>query len=323
MKNLLAMLSVAALVVGAPLEDELALQEGFEPVMAQPSLADMELPAPALKPPHKSPFVAVGLATLFPGLGHVYLGDMRTAGGLGGGAGLELGVGLVSRENRSVRNASLLTLQKTWEYGLYAAYRDVRLHNGNVGYAYKMPTDSLADLTAAPFRWSVLKKPEVWGGFLGAFAVVVGLSHLSSHKKAHPKEPHMHGLSTGRKIQPLVALPIGIGEEALFRGYLQPAFSEMTNPTGGIVLSSLVFGAAHIPNAWEMDSKDRKSYYRFGIPFITAFGAYFGWVAHKNQSLKEGVALHTWYDFTLFAIRAAVTETAVTGQPGLHVMIPF
>lgn len=323
MKNLLAMLSVSALVVGAPLKDELALQEAFEPTIAQPSLADMNLPMPALMPAHKSPFAAVGLSWLFPGLGHVYLGDMSTAGGLSGSAGLELGIGLLSFPSRSVRDASLITLQKTWEYGIYAAYRDVRLHNGNIGYSYKMPTENLADLTAAPFQWSVLKKPEVWGGFLGAFAVAIGVSQLAGPKNTHSKEVRIHKVSTGRKISPWVALPVGVGEEAFFRGYLQPAFSEMTNPTGGIILSSLAFGAAHIPNGLAIEKQDRKHYYKVGIPFITAFGAYFGWVAHKNQSLKEGVALHTWYDFTLFALSAAVTETAVTGQPTVHVMIPF
>jgi membrane protease YdiL (CAAX protease family) len=215
----------------------------------------------------------------------------------------------------------LITFEKTWEYGIYAAYRDVRLHFGNGGFLYKMPTESLADLSAAPFQMSVLKKPEVWGGFLGAFAVAIGLSHLTAPKKT--EEARIHGASKRSSLLPVVALPVGIGEEAFFRGYLQPVFSEMTNPTGGLILSSLAFGAMHIPNAWDMEKQDRRAYYKFGIPFITAFGAYFGWVAQKNQSLKEGVALHTWYDFTIFAISAAATETATTGQPAVHVMIPF
>lgn len=321
MKSLLALVCVSSLY-GAPSDgiDELRevsvldLSAIEQPAMPQ----EMQSPVPIFQPRHKSPFLAVGLSSLLPGLGHVYLGDMKTAGGLIGSAGL--GIGLVSfAHSEHALLTSLVAVQSTWSYGLYAAYRDVRTYNGQGGYRYKMPTDSLADLTLASFEWSVLKKPEVWGGFLGALGLAVSTTYL-----IHPKEARIHSnLSSKMQMSPLIALPVGIGEESLFRGYLQSQLSEVFTPWGGIVLSSLAFGAMHIPNALLLEPEDRRGYYTVSIPFITMFGSYLGWLTYKNHSLKESVALHTWYDFLLFAAGSLANRAAVTGRTEFAVAIPF
>ena len=118
--------------------------------------------------PSKSSFLTVSLSSLWPGLGHAYLGDFKTAGTLFGSSGLFISLSSLKNSNESFRDSNSNMLQNTWLYGIYAAYRDVRAYNNNRDYSYKMPTDSFADLAYAPFQWSVLKKPEVWGGFLGA-----------------------------------------------------------------------------------------------------------------------------------------------------------
>ena len=96
-------------------------------------------------------------------------------------------------------------------------------------------------------------------------------------------------------------------------------------PIGGITLSSLIFGAAHIPNAAEMSQDDRRRYYTFGLPLITGLGAYFGWLTYKNNSLKESVAVHAWYDFILMGLGALASEAVVpTGRPThFSLAIPF
>jgi hypothetical protein len=111
--------------------------------------------------PAKNSFIAVGLSSLMPGFGHVYLGDAKTAGSLIGVTGLSAcgATFLNSKKN------SFLILQNTWSYGIYAAYRDVRSYNQQSGYSYKMPMDSYEDLAGAPFSLKILKKPGVWGGF--------------------------------------------------------------------------------------------------------------------------------------------------------------
>ena len=279
---------------------------------------EMQFPAPIFAPPHKSPFLAMGLSSLIPGLGHAYLGDMRTAGSLVGTTGVSAGLVIFSHGDESAISAGAATLQNTWLYGIYAAYRDVRIYNGESGYRYAMPTDSLGNLASAPFRPSVLKKPEVWGGLLGALGAAAGISYFF-----YSPDAHIHSSASKSAILPVLALPVGIGEEAFFRGYLQSQLSESLTPWGGIIVSSLAFGAVHIPNAWGLEPAEQRLYYTVSLPFITGFGVYCGWLAHKNPSLKEGVALHTWYDGILFAVSAAANQTAVTGRPGFAIDIPF
>jgi len=301
--------------------EELAWLETI-PLIQQPITSqDLQLPAPAFEPrPHKSAFLAVSMSTLFPGLGHVYLGDMKTAGGLMGTTGLGIGTAALFHSKEALMT-SLLAVQNTWFYGIYAAYRDVRMYNGQAGYSYKMPTDSLFDLTTAPFRWSVLKKPEVWGGLLGSFAVLVSAAYLAFPQD---KEAHIRpALSVKRAFTPLVAFPVGVGEESFFRGYLQSQLSEALTPWGGIALSSLLFGAVHIPNGMALEPQNRRGYYTFIVPLITAFGAYEGWVTYKNHSLRESVALHTWYDFVLFTISSLAGQAAITGHADFAISIPF
>ena len=145
MKNIFfAMLFSSSLLCADPLESTL-------PIM--PLQTDLQLPTPHFQPPpYKSPFLAVGLSVIFPGLGHVYLGDMQTAGGLIGSAGLGLGLATSHPSSRSVRKESGSTVMDISFYGIYAAYRDVRKYNENSGYSYKMPNDSLGDLSYAPFK---------------------------------------------------------------------------------------------------------------------------------------------------------------------------
>ena len=121
---------------------------------------------------------------------------------------------------------------------------------------------------------------------------------------------------------PFFALPVGISEEALFRGYLQSQLLEKLNPFGGILISSLAFGASHISNATLMQKEDRWRYYSFSIPLITALGAYLGWLTHKNHSLQESVAVHTLYDLVLFTGSALATKAAI-GHSEFALAIPF
>jgi membrane protease YdiL (CAAX protease family) len=244
---------------------------------------------------------------------------MGTAGGLLGSSLLLASAATIPGSQDSLGITSLVTFQATWSYGLYAAYRDVRKYNGQIGYSYKMPTDSFSDLAYAPFRFSVLKKPEVWGGFLGAFALATATAYFAFPGEAHielSSSPTLH-------LSSIAALPIGIGEESMFRGFLQSALLEFIPPWAGIALSSLSFGAAHIPNAMALPKEDRWRYYTFSLPLITGMGAYFGWLTYKNRSLQESVAIHTWYDFVLLAASSFANTAAATGRPGFALAIPF
>lgn len=290
--------------------------------------------------PYKSSWKAIGLAFLYPGLGHLYLGDILTAISFTTSSSLLTGIDrLYSKDSVSILRSYydqetaeidhlkedknsfpfLEALENLWSYNVYATYRDVRIYNNQTGYSYGMPRDSLADLTLAPFRWSIIKKPEVWGGLFGAltFATVVSTFAFDDAPQTHIS------LSTKDQIFPLLAFPVAIGEESFFRGFLQSALYESLSPLGSIITSSLAFGAAHIPNASLLEKDQRKSYFFSSIPMITVFGAYFGYLTYKNQSLQESTAIHAWYDLILFAGTYAAHAKLTSIKPRFALAIKF
>ena len=88
-------------------------------------------------------------------------------------------------------------------------------------------------------------------------------------------------------------------------------------------MSSLAFGAMHMPNAWDLPSKERKNYYRIIVPFITLSGIYDGWLTYKNHSLQSSVAIHTWYDGIIFAIASLASQSVIKGRSDICVAFPF
>lgn len=126
-----------------------------------------------------------------------------------------------------------------------------------------------------------------------------------------------------KTLSPLAAFPIGIAEESFFRGFLLSQFSEWLSPWGGILLSSAIFGLAHVPNAWDLDPKERRGYYTSIVPLIALSGIYDGWLTQKNHSLKESVAIHAWYDFILFTIGALASDAVIKGRPEFAMTFSF
>lgn len=295
------------LAISTALADEIP---SIEPSYLQLPQTPEEIEFAPLKG-RKNSLIAVGLAALCPGLGHVYLGEYQTAGSLFGSYGVFAGLTAID-ENITLRNFNATVAFNLNNYNLYAAYRDVRGYNLNQGYRYQMPQENFFELAQAPFRLSVLKKPEVWGGVLGALAIGTTIGYLVHSDEQTPSHA---ALSSELEIFPLAAFPVAIGEEAFFRGFLQSALSEWMNPWASIAISSLAFGVVHLPNAILLPPEGRKNYYRFSIPLITTFGAYFGYLTYKNHSLQESVAIHAWYDFVLFLASYSAAHSASIGKP--------
>ena len=271
---------------------------------------NMDVPSPIQVFPKqkRNPLIAAGLSLLvFPGLGHYYLDDMVTGSLALANSLLACSLAITSSADTPEFAASSIYLQTTVFYSVYSAYRDAITLNGISNYSYKMPDEKLASLAYAPFQFSVIKKPEVWGGLLGFLSLASAISYYTSGRNFQASSYH---------LTPMLALPVAIGEESFFRGFLQSAISEYVNPTVGLVVSSLVFGAAHIPNALAFDSStQRRNYYTFSIPFLTVAGFYLGCLAQKNHSLKESVALHMWYDFILFASDVIASKYSNSAKP--------
>jgi membrane protease YdiL (CAAX protease family) len=97
----------------------------------------------------------------------------------------------------------------------------------------------------------------------------------------------------------------------------------MFGPWGGIALSSLIFGAMHIPNTWGMEPEQRRPYYTVVLPLLTASGIYDGWLTYKNCSLKESVALHVWYDFIILGLSTLASEKAFTKPTNFSIAFSF
>ncbi len=87
----------------------------------------------------------------------------------------------------------------------------------------------------------------------------------------------------------LLSLLAGVGEELLFRVFLQTAISDWLGPMVGVVLSSLLFGLAHYV-----------SRLYFLITFI--MGLCFGVLYYASESAALVMAMHFFYDLCAFTV---------------------
>jgi hypothetical protein len=80
-----------------------------------------------------------------------------------------------------------------------------------------------------------------------------------------------------------VAIAAGIGEEILFRGFLQGSLEQALGPVGGIVAASVVFGLAHaISPAYAV--------------IAAIMGLYLGCVWRIGDNLLVPITVHAVYD---------------------------
>jgi hypothetical protein len=83
----------------------------------------------------------------------------------------------------------------------------------------------------------------------------------------------------------LLSTTAGICEEIIFRGYLQRQFAAITRSMlAGVVLSAVIFGAAH---GYEGGPR---------MLLIGVFGLMFGLLAWWRKSLRPGMIAHAWHD---------------------------
>jgi membrane protease YdiL (CAAX protease family) len=264
------------------------------------------------------------LAWLFPGLGQICLGKGVEGGVMAGLAAAEAGTAIavgVSTEYDSDGDGvsdplehpgvvlPLAGLQDLWVYGL----ADVSITGALASRERFAPRDSLTDLAAAPFNIQVMKRPGVWAGTLAALAVGLGVSFAISDDVDTSEagdDPNLFGeVVDGEVGYPAGFLAggtlfthVAVAEEALFRGFIQSGLARSIGETQGWIAASLIFGVAHLPNAFALPEDERTDYIIYGLPVITAAGAYLGWLYRDGDySLAPPTAVHFWYDFVLTA----------------------
>jgi hypothetical protein len=283
----------------------------------------------------KSPRRAAAYSLLCPGCGHFYLGQPRVAIGLLAGTVALFGTGLAlvlpslatpvegepgfaprfEDARGPIGLQLLLAGQNLWFYSVYAAYRDARALRNDEGYRFAGTRESLADLAVAPVRPRVLARPWFWAGLPIMFGAALALQSavdegfgrdagrwLFEGRDVNFLGRRMSagaGFALGEAYYAALFWPVGVGEEALFRGVVQPGLSESFGPWGGWAAASVIFGAAHIGN-FVGASPEQARAGLVAVPFITLVGSYLGLVSlYTGNRLETSVALHFWYDFLL------------------------
>jgi membrane protease YdiL (CAAX protease family) len=322
--------ATAAAVLGAPRDPD------FIPALTYASNAD---PAPEVRaaatasleataPFAKRPKLAAGFSVLCPGCGYFYLGQpQRAAAFLGATAGLVAAGILVLEESPRASDGShdsgratplLIAGQDLWFYGVFASYRDARLARGDRGARYPVAREHLGDLLLAPFNPHVLKSPWVWAGLPLMLGAATAASYAINHAEVGRGAVTLRTLGDGGGVQffgrhystaPGVALgetydavtflPVGVGEEALFRGVVQAGLSETPlGLWGGWAVGSVIFGAAHTFNFIGEENGVKTA--ALAVPYLILTGSYLGLVYVKSDfSLLRSTALHFWYDFLI------------------------
>jgi hypothetical protein len=256
-----------------------------------------------------------GLGLLFPGLAQLCLRRTGTGAVMASLAAAEIGTAIAAGvETGDVDHPAvalpLVAVQDLWVYGVVDALITRQVADGEL-YA---PRDTPADLVAAPLNLQVMKRPAVWAGLAVALAAGIGVSFaiVDDDEDFDPDRAGDDPNLFGERVDAAYGYPLGfaagaglfshvaIAEEALFRGYVQSSMARARGETLGWVGASLLFGAAHIPNAFLLAEEDRAEYLLYGLPVITAAGFYMGWLYRESDySLAPSTAVHFWYDLLL------------------------
>jgi len=291
-QTLTSFVTIAIILVWSPMA--IAGENGLRNLSA--SSIDKELVTVA--PPYKNPTLSGLFSLVIPGAGHAYQGKWGKAGIF---AGIEAGL-LTSALTMKVetRNDDMLRANlsrvflNTHFYNVYASYQDARISNKNKNYNTPISKRSVVDLLTAPVNLDIITRPT----FLlpmGIISGLVGLRLIVANGNS--------GVDTstekkiwGTSILAAQSTGIGLGEEAFFRGYLQPEFTDLFGKEWlGILSQALVFGAAHYNSGGvTLEQKLQK------VLFTSWSAIYGGWLFAKNkQDLRENIAIHAWWDFII------------------------
>lgn len=84
----------------------------------------------------------------------------------------------------------------------------------------------------------------------------------------------------------LISVLAGLGEEALFRGFIQAFLGHYINPWIALGIASILFGLVHLVTP------------SYAI-LAALIGAYLGWVWMETESLLPAAVAHATYDFVV------------------------
>ncbi len=235
---------------------------------------------------------AAGVLSIVPGLGQAANGNA-----LEGFAWFTTTVGLYFSGSSYARDIGY----EVWQYNMYDAYRDAG--------AKDTSKENVLQNGIAPLNPANLFDP-----------ISVGIVGYGVYTSSRGKNIVRQGPSSVLGGAFLFAM-VGLGEEGLFRGFLFPAFSHVTNSyTVGAIASSAVFAAFHLGN--------KDSYYRSatGLTTIFAAGLLLCLQSYLQRfDLRHSIFSHAWFDFTVEYLHIGSTDlrTRETSVPTLHFNYEF
>jgi membrane protease YdiL (CAAX protease family) len=175
----------------------------------------------------------------------------------------------------------------------YSAYRGFHARTSLLNKV-RLPEESVPSLMLSPFKPKYLTDPWVFAPALLA-GVVSFIDAGNNRSLSSVREMTMLNANfspTGAAfvhggIDAYRYTVVASGEEMFFRGALQTELTERTDPALAVGLSSLLFGAWHIPNNGVS-----------GALAATAGGLYLGYrYETSGYDLGEVIAIHFWLDF--------------------------
>lgn len=167
-------------------------------------------------------------------------------------------------------------------------------------YPFLVAEETPGDLCLAPFRLDYLIRPTTFVPIL-VIGGLVAADVLTGSERAI-KFSTADGFFTSA-----FSYQAGVGEEALFRGVMQPALMETVSDRRAFaanLVQALVFGAAHY-------SPDHNN-----LPWPQfLFGLYLGWLTqYREYTLSENIFIHVWWDVIAIGATYALSNKTEKNQ---------
>jgi membrane protease YdiL (CAAX protease family) len=167
-------------------------------------------------------------------------------------------------------------------------------------FAFLNKEESIGDLLLAPFNMTYLARPTTWIPLGAAAAISVMASQEMKRKYDKRDDPDAKPdpfTASDAFFASGISYNAGVGEEAMFRGWIMPALMESwQSPFWSNTATAAVFALAHLGT---VDAPVAQ--------FL--LGWHLGWTSQRNEwTLGESIFIHAWWDVIVLATTYSFRE---------------